>query len=82
MGYEDIQVQMIPHHLIYGPLRESDDFNWTKKVEIAVRNCGYDFSIDYPGGWDEFVEEYRTFFADPRRFTYTPIICARGVKAP
>lgn len=82
LGFSDIDVNVSSHHQIFGPLKESDDFNWTKKVEIAVRNSGYDFSIDYPGGWEEFLEEYRTFFADPRRFTYTPIICARGVKAP
>jgi len=79
MGFSDIDVNVSSHHQIFGPLRESDDFNWTKKVEVAARNSGYDFA-EYPGGYEEFLAEFRTFFADPRRFTYTPIICCRGVK--
>jgi len=69
------------HHLIYGPLDQVDEYNWTKKVEVAAQNSGYGFD-EYPGGYDEFVEEFKTFFADPRRFTYTPVISCRGIKPP
>jgi hypothetical protein len=31
MGFKDIQAHMMPHHLIYGELISSDDFNWIKK---------------------------------------------------
>lgn len=79
LGYKDIAVDVGMHHLIYGKLNEVDAYNWTKKVEVAARNSGYGFE-DYPGGYDEFVEEFKNFFADPRRFTYTPIISCRGSK--
>jgi len=77
LGYQDIDVKIEAHHLIYGELKKSDDFNWTKKVEVAARH--YRFN-EYPGGYDEFFEEFRGFFASPRRFTYSPIISCRGRK--
>jgi SAM-dependent methyltransferase len=79
MAYEAIDVTMAPHHLIFGELNEVDAFNWTKKVEVAAKNSGFRFE-DYPGGYDEFFEDFKCFFADPRRFTYTPLIACRGVK--
>lgn len=79
LGYRDIDVKIEAHHQIFGELKESDNFNWTKKVEVAAKNSGYGFD-EYEGGFDEFLAEFRTFFADPRRFTYTPIISCRGRK--
>jgi ubiquinone/menaquinone biosynthesis C-methylase UbiE len=43
LGYQDIDVSLAPHHLIFGKLNKTDAFNWTKKVEIAVKRLGYDF---------------------------------------
>jgi SAM-dependent methyltransferase len=80
LGYQDIDVSLSPHHLIFGKLNKIDAFNWTKKVEIAVRRLGYDFK-EYEGGYEEFFEEFRQFFSDPRRFTYTPLISCKGRKA-
>jgi SAM-dependent methyltransferase len=79
MQFTDISVHMDHHHLIYGPLTDMDGYNWTKKVEVAARNSGYPFA-EYEGGFEEFLEEFREFFADPRRFTYTPLIACRGCK--
>jgi SAM-dependent methyltransferase len=79
MGYDDIDVSMTPHHLIYGKLNEVDAFNWTKKVQIAAKNSGYAFD-DYEGGYEEFYEDFINYFSDPRRFTYTPLIACRGRK--
>lgn len=79
LGYGEIDVDLSAHHLIFGKLRGVDDFNWSKKVELAASRSGYRFE-EYPGGYDEFLEECRMFFADPRRFTYTPIIACRGRK--
>ena len=79
LGYRDIDVKIEAHHQIFGELKEVDDFNWTRKVEVAARNSGYGFD-EYEGGFEEFLKEFRTFFADPRRFTYTPIIACRGRK--
>lgn len=79
LGYRDIAVDMVPHHLIYGAVREADAFNWTKKVEVASVRMKHLFE-KYPGGYSAFFEDFRRFFHDPRRFTYTPLILCRGMK--
>ncbi len=78
-GFNDIAVEAAAHHLIYGELEEVDAYNWGKKVEVAAKRSGYRFD-EYDGGYDEFVEQIMSFFANPGRFTYTPIILCRGVK--
>ena len=80
LGYEDIDVTVAPHHLIFGKLKVIDEFNWTKKVEVAVKNSGFEFE-DYKSGYDGFLKEFREAFSNPRRFTYTPVIACRGTKA-
>lgn len=79
LGFEEINVDISGHHVIFGELKEIDAFNWIKKVEIAPQKTGYGFE-EYKGGYGEFLEEFKTFFADPRRFTYSPIISCRGKK--
>jgi len=79
LGYREIAVDAAVHHLIYGELEEVDAYNWGKKVEVAAKISGYLFD-EYDGGYEEFVAEFRSFFADPQRFTYTPIILCRGIK--
>ena len=79
LDFQDIAVDLSAHHLISGKLNEIDAYNWNQKVQVAAKNSNYSFS-EYSGGFDEFVDEFETFFADPRRFTYTPLLCVRGVK--
>ena len=79
LEYEDIDVDMSSYHLIFGELNETDKFNWTKKIEVAAKNSGCRFE-EYKGGYEEFHEEFEKSFADPRRFTYTPVISCRGRK--
>jgi SAM-dependent methyltransferase len=79
LGYERIKIDLTAHHLFYGPIKKSDDFNWTKKIEVVVKNFGFHFD-EYRGGYEEFFAEFRRYFSDPRRFTYTPVICCRGRK--
>ena len=79
LGYQDIDVSMAPHHLIFGEATEIDTFNWKKKIEVAVKRSGYPFK-EYKKGYEEFYEEFMRFFSDPRRFTYTPVISCRGCK--
>ena len=79
LGFQDIDVGMTPHHLIFGNLSQSDAFNWSKKVEIAARFSGYPFE-EYENGFDGFFAEFERSFTDPRRFTYTPVITCRGRK--
>jgi hypothetical protein len=49
------------------------------KVEVAAQKSGYPFT-DFAGGFKEFKNDFISFFRDPRRFTYTPIVLARGCK--
>ena len=80
LNFSEIRVKMGYHHLIYGPVKKKDLFNWTQKVEIAARQSGYGFS-EYENGFQGFHSEFQAFFHDPRRFTYTPIISCRGRKS-
>ena len=77
-GMVDIKLDMRPHHLIYGELSELDRWHWWQKIELAGKRSGWTFD-DYAGGYEEFVEEFKAFFTNPKRFTYTPIIISRGV---
>jgi ubiquinone/menaquinone biosynthesis C-methylase UbiE len=79
LEFENIAVDLEAHHLIFGELNEIDAFNWTKKVELGSKMSEYLFD-DYPGGYAEFYDEFKTAFANPRRFTYTPVILCRGTK--
>lgn len=79
LGYQDIDVDIAAHHLIFGKLNSTDAFNWAMKAEIAAKKAGYAFD-EYSGGYEEFYEEFRSFFNDPRRFIYTPIISCKGRK--
>lgn len=79
LGLQDVRVDLQAHHLIYGRLNDTDEYNWKKKVEIGAARSGYAFP-EYPGGKDELLAEFQGFFADPRRFTYTPLILVCGQK--
>lgn len=77
LSFDDIQVKIVPHNLIYGTFKENEKFNWTKKAEIAGKLSGFDFK-EYPGGINEFIAELQRHFSDPRVFTYTPLVICRG----
>ena len=77
LGYQDIRVEMSSHHMIYGELDEVERYNWERKLLVAARRSGCDFSR-YAGGFDEFAREFSTSFQDPRRFTYTPLLICCG----
>lgn len=77
LGFENIDVTMMPHHLIFGELGKVDAFNWSKKVEVAVKKVAALLDA-YADGYDGFYKEFKTSFSDPRRFTYTPLIGVRG----
>lgn len=80
-GFQDIEVQLMPHHLIYGEIEEKDAFNWIKKVEMASERVR-DLFVEYPGGLDAFFRDFTRFFHDPRRFTYSCLILCKGKRPP
>jgi SAM-dependent methyltransferase len=79
LRYQNINVNIMAHHLIFGKLKDTDAYNWMKKIEVVVKKLNYAFE-EYQGGYEEFYDEFKRFFTDPRRFTYTPIILCRGFK--
>jgi len=80
LGYKDVALHLLPHHLFYGKVRTEDVFNWVKKVEVVSLKAKELFE-DYPGGRGGFFEDFKEFFLHPRRFTYTPLILCKGKKA-
>jgi ubiquinone/menaquinone biosynthesis C-methylase UbiE len=77
LEFRDIEVHLLPHHLIYGKVRSSDQFNWIKKLQMASIKAK-DIFTAYPGGYDGFFNDFNSFFDDPRRFTYTPLMICKG----
>jgi len=61
------------------PLIVSVTEHWMKKIEIIVKRFE-DLFIDYPGGCEAFIDDFKSFLIDPRRFTYTPLILCKGMK--
>jgi len=80
LGLTEIDVKMEAHHLIYGPLKKTDEFNWMKKIEIARRKTDGSQLERYEGGFDKFCSDFHQYFNSPRRFTYTPVFVCRGRK--
>lgn len=77
--YVNIEMNLVAHHLIYGETRQEDLFNWMKKIDVGIVRLPALFD-GYPGGADAFRDDFRMFFSNPRRFTYTPLIMARGMR--
>jgi SAM-dependent methyltransferase len=79
LGFEQIEVDVEAHSVIYGKIRDVDSYNWTKKIEVIAPHL-IDLFETYPGGYERFLSDFREFFHDPRRFTYTPLILCKGRK--
>ena len=79
LGYEDIQVDLEAHHLIYGEVQEKDAFNWLKKEEVISKKTKTLFK-NYPGGHSGFYKDFIEYLYSPRRFIYTPMILCKGMK--
>jgi len=79
LGFEKLDVRVEPYHVIFGKPDPVSLYNWRLKVHVAARGSGYPFD-EYEDGFAGFLREFEEAFADPRRFTYTPLICCRGVK--
>jgi SAM-dependent methyltransferase len=79
LGYHNITLQLLSHHLFYGEVKNEDLFNWIKKVEVVSLKAK-DLFDNYTGGRSGFFEDFKSFFLSPRRFTYTPLILCKGKK--
>ena len=79
LDYQNIQVDVTTHNLIYGNVSKAELFNWTKKAEVASAKLQELFE-NYTGGRDAFLSDFVRFFSDPKRFTYTPLVLCKGMK--
>jgi len=79
LGYEDIDVNLQPHNLIFGHASDKDIYNWSSKMAAFKKMPRYHFDA-YDGNEDAFLEELNAFLNSPRRFTYTPLIMCKGRK--
>jgi hypothetical protein len=69
LGYENIDVKITAHHLIFGELDQKDAYNWGKKIEVASRRIGYRFD-EYEKGYDEFFMNSIVFFRPWQIYLY------------
>lgn len=81
LGCQEIKTQVGAHHLFFGALDEKDAYNWMRKLDVAAQNSGCEFA-EYGGDYQAARAEFQQFLTDPRRFTYTPLIMARGIVPP
>ena len=79
LGYQNIDMQVTAHHLIFGELKKTDAFNWIKKIKTVSQKIHFKYD-EYEGGYEEFFEEFERFLNNPGRFIYTPVISSRGIK--
>lgn len=79
LGFINIQTEVRMHHLVYGKLSDADRWNFWQKIELGAKRSGWTFE-DYEDGFAGFEKEFKEYFADERRFCYTPLILSRGVK--
>lgn len=79
LGYEHIRMDVFAHHLIFGPLKSVDEFNWLTKMRTLASKFPMDFS-EYEEGFSGFESEFEAFLKDPARFIYTPAILCCGIK--
>jgi ubiquinone/menaquinone biosynthesis C-methylase UbiE len=81
LSCQEIRIEAGAHHLFFGALEGKDAYNWMRKIDVAAQHSGCDFA-EYGGDYQAAREDFQNFLTDPRRFTYTPIIMARGIFPP
>lgn len=78
-GFQNIDVELMAHNLFFGEIKEKDRYNLTKKLEIAAKKSKT-LIESYPGGSRRFFCDLEEYLADPRRFTYTPLLLCKGIR--
>jgi len=79
-GFQNIEVDLMAHNLFYGEIRETDKYNWTKKMGIAAKKSKT-LIEKYPGGQRQFYLDFEKYIGDPRRFSYTPLLLCKGIRS-
>jgi ubiquinone/menaquinone biosynthesis C-methylase UbiE len=79
-GFQNIEVELMAHNLIFGEIKEKDKYNWTKKFEIVAKKSKA-LLEEYPGGHRQFYLDFDRYIGDPRRFSYTPLLLCKGMRS-
>ncbi len=78
-GLKDIRVVMETHHLSYGFISESEEFNWFAKLGMLkelqkAKKIVLDFDVA------SMELELKQFLHSPDRFSYSPLVLVEGIK--
>ena len=79
-GFENIEIDLMPHNLFYGDIKEKDLYNLSKKIEIAAQKAKKIIN-SYPGGQNKFANDLKKYFNDQKSFSYTPLLLCKGVRS-
>ena len=67
LDYRNIRLEMSSHHLIYGELDDDERYNWERKVMVAAKRSGCDFSR-YADGFQGFAADKFLIFPQHDKF--------------
>ena len=70
LDFEQIDLDLSAHHLIYGEMDEVNRFNWTKKLEVAAGQATP--SPSTAAGMPSSCRNSRRFSATPDASTISP----------
>lgn len=74
---DDLKVHFYAHHLFYGNLPETDEFNWLAKLDRMIEHQ-MDGTIRFDFDLKGFKQKFFEFLKSPGRFSYTPLILVEG----
>ncbi len=78
-GLHDIKVHLVPHHLIYGQIGQSDRGNLMAKLNQLVRMQRDDMlRVDF--SLAEFMDEVLRYMQSESRFSYTILVLVEGIR--
>lgn len=74
---DDLKVHFYAHHLFYGDLPKTDEFNWLAKLDRMIEHQS-DGTIHFDFDLKGFKQKFFQFLKSPERFSYTPLILVEG----
>jgi SAM-dependent methyltransferase len=74
---DGVKVHFHDHHLFYGDLSPTDEFNWLAKIDRLIEHQK-EGTIRFEFDLAEFKGKFFEFLRSPGRFSYTPLILVEG----
>lgn len=78
--FENIEIELMPHNLIYDEISQKDKFNLSIKIDMAAKRAE-NIIASYHGGHRNFIRDLNEYLISKRRFTYTPLLICKGRKS-